>query len=95
MEIRNLSEGHLPALLDLCQRTLPYDAFTLPLLRRRVLGDPEFAPHLQLAAFEGERLAGAMLGVRRAHYPDPRQGEGGRSRSGSASPGRASGTTRR
>jgi mycothiol synthase len=67
METRNLTENDLPALLDLCQRALPHDEFTLPLLRRRIFGDPEFAPQLQIAAFEGERLAGAMLGLRRAH----------------------------
>ena len=66
MEIRHLTTEDLPALLDLCQRALPFDAYTLPLLRRRIFGDPEFAPELQLAAFEGDRLAGAMLGVRRA-----------------------------
>ncbi len=62
MEIRELSEADLPALLRLCQRTLPFDRFTLPLLRRRVLDEPHRTPAYQLTAWDGDRLVGVMLG---------------------------------
>ena len=35
MEMRELAEGDLPSLLDLCQRTLPLDPFSLPALRHQ------------------------------------------------------------
>ena len=37
MEIRELAESNLPSLLDLCQRTLPLDPFSLPTLRHHLL----------------------------------------------------------
>ncbi|MDQ3328639.1 MAG: GNAT family N-acetyltransferase [Chloroflexota bacterium] len=64
-DIRELTSHDLPALLDLCTSALPLDTFTLPLLRARILDEPEHQPHLQLAAWNGDRLVGAMLaGVR-------------------------------
>ncbi len=62
MEIRELAEADLPALLDLCQRTLPWDMFTPTLLRRRVLEEPNRVPAYQLAAWDNKRLAGVILG---------------------------------
>jgi mycothiol synthase len=66
MELRELAEADLPALLDFCQRTLPLDQFSLPLLRRHVLEEPNHNPDYQLSLWDGERLAGAMLGGTRA-----------------------------
>jgi mycothiol synthase len=62
MRFRELTEADLPALLDLCQRTLPYDSFNLPLLRRRVWEEPHHTPAYQITAWDGDHLAGAMLG---------------------------------
>lgn len=62
MRFRELAEADLPALLDLCQRTLPYDSFNLPLLRRRVWQEPHHTPAYQITAWDGDRLAGVMLG---------------------------------
>jgi GNAT superfamily N-acetyltransferase len=66
MQIRELIEADLPALLILCQSELPYDTFTLDILQRRVFDDPEPAPSYRLAACIGERLIGAVIGLRRA-----------------------------
>jgi GNAT superfamily N-acetyltransferase len=62
MNLRELADADLPALLDLCQRTLPQDQFSLPVLRRHVLEEPNQNPAYQLSIWDGERLAGAMLG---------------------------------
>ncbi|HEY65521.1 MAG TPA: GNAT family N-acetyltransferase [Caldilineae bacterium] len=62
MEIREIVEADLPLLLDLCQRTLPLDAFTPTLLRRRVLEEPDRNPAYQLVAWEDDRLVGVILG---------------------------------
>ncbi|MDZ4721691.1 MAG: GNAT family N-acetyltransferase [Roseiflexaceae bacterium] len=74
MQIRELTEADLPALLELCQATLPYDAFTLPLLHRRVFDDPEPVPSYRLAAYTGIRLIGAVIGLRRAAEQPPAGG---------------------
>ena len=64
-DIRELTGNDLPALLDLCTRALPLDAFSLPLLHSRIMDEPEHQPSLQLAAWNGDQLVGAMLaGVR-------------------------------
>lgn len=62
MRFRELAEADLPVLLDLCQRTLPYDSFNLPLLRRRAWEEPHHTPDYQITAWDGDRLAGVMLG---------------------------------
>jgi mycothiol synthase len=69
MELRELAEADLPAVLELCRRTLPLDAFELPVLRRRLLGEPGRKPAYQLCLWDGPRLAAiAMGGVR--NLPD-------------------------
>jgi mycothiol synthase len=68
MDLRELAETDLPNLLDLCRRTLPLDRFSLPALRRHVLGEPNYNPAYQLSMWDGARLAGVMLGgVREMH----------------------------
>lgn len=62
IRIRGLHEDDLPALLNLCRHPLTFDVFSLSLLRRRVLEEPLRNPAYQLTAWDGERLAGAMLG---------------------------------
>jgi mycothiol synthase len=62
MDLRELAEIDLPNLLDLCQRTLPLDRFSLPALRRHVLGEPNRNPAYQLSLWDGARLVGAILG---------------------------------
>jgi GNAT superfamily N-acetyltransferase len=62
MELRELSEADLPALLDLCRRTLPLDSFSLPLLHRRILGEPDRSPAYQLCLWDGAQLAAVLLG---------------------------------
>lgn len=66
MEIRELTDHDLTALLALCQTALPYDTFSMPLLRRRTLGDPEYHQPYQLWASDGARMIGALIGIRRA-----------------------------
>ncbi len=65
MEIRELDEAGLPALLDLCRRTLPLDTFSLALLRRRIFQEPNDDPAYRLSAWDAGRLAGVMLGSTR------------------------------
>jgi GNAT superfamily N-acetyltransferase len=62
MDIRDLNEKDLPALLDLSRRTLPFDSFSMPMLRRRVFDEPEHNPRYQLSLWDGARLAGVLLG---------------------------------
>lgn len=62
MEIRELAERDLPSLLDLCQRTLPLDPFSLPALRHHILDEPSRHPAYQLSIWDGARLAGVMVG---------------------------------
>src|SRR5690242_9267564 len=62
MHIRELAEDDLLPLLDLCRRTLPFDEISWPMLRRRVLDEPERNARYQLMAWDGNRLAGALLG---------------------------------
>ena len=62
MEIRELAESDLPSLLDLCQRTLPLDRFSLPALHRHMLNEPIKRPAYQLSIWDGVRLAGVMVG---------------------------------
>ena len=71
METRELVEADLPALLDLCQRALPLDQFSLRLLRRRVLLEPDHNPAYQLSLWDGGRLVGAMLGGTRETVTGP------------------------
>lgn len=65
MEIRELTAAELPSLLDLCQRTFPLDRFSLPMLRHRILDEPNHNPAYQLSMWDGKRLVGAMLGSTR------------------------------
>src|SRR5438874_2048712 len=70
MDIRELAAGDLPSLLDLCQRTLPLDPFSLPTLRQHMLNEPNHRPDYQLGIWDGARLAGVMVGgVRETQGP--------------------------
>jgi|AMFO01.1.fsa_nt_gi Acetyltransferases len=62
MNVTELQPADLPALLDLCRVALPFDTFTLSILERRLLHEPERTPAYQLLAWEGNRLLGAMMG---------------------------------
>ena len=62
MELRELADGDLPSLLDLCQRTLPLDRFSLPALRHHMLNEPNHRRDYQLSIWDGARLAGVMVG---------------------------------
>ena len=62
MPIRELEESDLPAVLDLCQRSLPHDQLSLELLRRRLLAEPNRTPAYQLCLWDGAQLAGVMFG---------------------------------
>lgn len=62
VQIRPLMEHDLPALLELCRHALPLDRFTLSLLHRRVLHEPNRNPAYQLTAWDDDRLIGAILG---------------------------------
>lgn len=62
MELRELSEAELPALLALCETALPFDRWSPAILRRRVLDEPNHNPHYQLAMRQDERLIGVILG---------------------------------
>lgn len=67
-DTRDLGEADLPAVLDLCQRALPLDEFSLAALRRRLIDEPNRNPSYQLCLWDGARLAGVMLGgTRRLH----------------------------
>lgn len=66
MDIRELNETDLPALLALCQRAMPREPWTLAILRRRIVGDPGYRQEYHLAAWEADRLAGVMLGSNRS-----------------------------
>jgi GNAT superfamily N-acetyltransferase len=61
MDIREVREEDLPELLALCERALPLDRFTMHVLRDRMLGEPDHNPAYQLGAWDGGRLAGALL----------------------------------
>jgi mycothiol synthase len=65
MELRDFTAAELPALLELCRRSLPAERWTLDLLRRRVLEAPGYVPAYQVCAWDGDRLAGALLGTTR------------------------------
>jgi mycothiol synthase len=67
MLLRELSEADLPALLELCQLTLPYDTFTLSLLQRRIFADPQPGPHYRLAATNGSQLIGCLVVLHRTY----------------------------
>ena len=69
MDIRELREADLPAVLELCQRALHLDTFSLPVLRRRLLQEPNRKPAYQLCLWDGARLIGIMMGGAR-HLAD-------------------------
>ena len=62
MHTRSLTEPDLPELLELCRQTLPLDTFSLPILRSRIMDEPNRNPAYQLSAWEGSRLAAVLLG---------------------------------
>lgn len=62
MEIQNLTPNDLPALVSLCQLTLPYDSWSVDLLEYQLLEQPNANPAHQLLAWQGSQLVGAMLG---------------------------------
>ncbi len=74
MHIRELTETELPALLDLCQRSLSFDQFSLPMLQRRFLDEPHHNPAYQLGLWQDAQLVGTLLG-------SVRETEGGRAAS--------------
>jgi GNAT superfamily N-acetyltransferase len=61
MELRELTAADLPALAELCRRSLD-EPLDQPLLRRLFLGDPGFTPAYHLGLEQGGALAGAILG---------------------------------
>lgn len=63
--IRPLERADLPALVSLCRRNLPLDELTLPIVERRILGDPRFRADLSLLAPGADGLMGAAIGVLR------------------------------
>ncbi|MFN8502434.1 N-acetyltransferase family protein [Kouleothrix sp.] len=68
MDIRNLEEADLPAVLELCRRSLPLDEFELTPLRRRLIEEPNRNPSYQLCLWDDARLVGVMFGgTRRLH----------------------------
>ncbi|MBK9940994.1 MAG: GNAT family N-acetyltransferase [Kouleothrix sp.] len=62
MDIRNLNAADLPAVFELCGRTLVLDTFTPEVLRRRLLHEPHYNPHYQLCMWDGTHLVAAMFG---------------------------------
>lgn len=67
MELRELTAADLPALHDLCRRGLR-DEVAPEVLRRLLLAGPDSRPALQLALWDGPRLAGAAVGCLRVDY---------------------------
>lgn len=62
MEMRDLAPEHLSALVDLCQRTLPFDQWSLPLLQEQLFEQPFANPSQQILAWDNGKLVAAMLG---------------------------------
>ena len=62
MNIRPLTASDLPDLLELCRETLPLDTFSVPVLHSRIMDEPNRNPAYQLSTWEGDRLAGVLLG---------------------------------
>ncbi len=71
MEIRELTEADLPSVLELCNRALPLDEWSLPMLRRRLLHEPNHNSAYQLCLWDGPRLVGMLLGGTRASSDAP------------------------
>jgi predicted N-acetyltransferase YhbS len=61
MDLRPLTPADLPALAELCRRSLR-DAVTPAVLERLLLAEPGLRPELQLGLWNGPRLVGAALG---------------------------------
>jgi GNAT superfamily N-acetyltransferase len=61
MDLRELTPADLPALVELCQRSLR-DQVTHEVMRRSFLAEPGLRPELHLGLWDGLRLVGAALG---------------------------------
>jgi mycothiol synthase len=62
MQLREIAENDLPALLDLCRQTLPFDPMSAAALRQRTLDEPNHNPRYQLGLWDGGALVGTILG---------------------------------
>jgi GNAT superfamily N-acetyltransferase len=52
-------------LLSFCAETFPAEPFTLEIVRRRLLSDPDFTPELALGAYRNDRLAALAVAAPR------------------------------
>ncbi|HMQ35107.1 MAG TPA: GNAT family N-acetyltransferase, partial [Chloroflexaceae bacterium] len=73
IELRRLMAEDLPALGELCREGLR-DVVSPAVLRRTLLDEPGLRPELQLALWDGGRLAGVALGSLRATPDGPAGG---------------------
>lgn len=62
MMIRTLTGADIPALVELCRRTLPLDRFTESVIRRRIFQEPGFNERYLLVDEREGKLIAAMLG---------------------------------
>lgn len=63
--IRTLTETDIPALVELCRRTLPLDEFTEGAIRRRVFEEPGFNERYLLVDERQGKLVAVMFGSTR------------------------------
>ncbi len=62
-EIRIFKEEYINSIQKLLLENLNFDTFSEPLLREKILEDPDFDPALVLTCWEGDSLAGFMQGL--------------------------------
>ncbi|MGD9897638.1 MAG: GNAT family N-acetyltransferase [Calditrichaceae bacterium] len=62
-KIRAFKEEYIGLILKLLIENLTFDSFSVPLLREKILEDPDYDPELVLTCWEGDSLTGFMQGL--------------------------------
>ncbi|NUQ00628.1 MAG: hypothetical protein HUU35_12320, partial [Armatimonadetes bacterium] len=65
MIIRTVVESEVAPVATRLAREFPGDGFTPANVHQKVFDDPDYTPALNLAAWDGSRPLGALLGTRR------------------------------
>ncbi|MCD6373951.1 MAG: GNAT family N-acetyltransferase [Caldisericaceae bacterium] len=64
-QLRRFKESDIIPLLNFCNRNMAFDQFTEPLLREKILEDPDYSPENVLIYQEDDQILGFIDGVTR------------------------------